>query len=117
MWTMSSWRCDRGRINPVAPFVLALVKKMLLDDLDAPRIEVVQPDQKLPRSRSERRIVIGMLAALAVIPGGIFPKPVFHAAALGTAVERAFSQSSVDLAIPLSGEEARRGRRASERDD
>lgn len=107
-----------GGLILLAPVVLTLVKKMLLDDLDAPRIEVVQPDQKLPRSRSETTaIVIGMLAALAVIAGGIFPKPVFHAAALGTAVERAFSQSSVDLAIPLSGEEARRGRRASERDD
>jgi hypothetical protein len=91
---------------------------MLLDDLDAPRIEVVQPNQKAPRSRSETTaIVIGMLAALAVIAGGIFPKPVFRATAFGTTEERAFSQSSGDLANPFGAEEPRRGRRASERDD
>ena len=59
-----------GGLILLAPVVLTLVKKTLLDDLDAPRIEVVQPHQKVPRSRSETTaIVIGMLAALAVIAG------------------------------------------------
>jgi NADH-quinone oxidoreductase subunit N len=107
-----------GGLILLAPVVLALVKKMLLDDLDAPRIEVVQPDQKVPRSRSETSaVVIGILAALAVIAGGIFPKPVFRATAFGTTEERAISQSSGDLANPLGAEEPKRGRRESQRDD
>jgi formate hydrogenlyase subunit 3/multisubunit Na+/H+ antiporter MnhD subunit len=107
-----------GGLILLAPIVLALVKKMVLDDVDVPRVEVIQPDQKVPSSRRETTAtVIGMLAALAVIAGGIFPKPVFYAAALGTSEERAFSQSSADLANPLGGEKSRRGQRASERDD
>jgi NADH:ubiquinone oxidoreductase subunit 2 (subunit N) len=107
-----------GGLILFAPIVLALAKKMLLDDLDAPRIEVIELDRNARHSRSETTaVIIGLLAALTLIAGGFFPKPVFRATALGTTEERAFRQSPADLAGPSAGQEPRRGRRAPKSDD
>ncbi len=73
-----------GGLILMAAIALGLVKKVLLDDMDAPRVEVLQDDRSARGNASERAAVaVGLLAALAVVVLGIFPRSATRAAARG----------------------------------
>jgi NADH-quinone oxidoreductase subunit N len=95
-----------GGLILLAPIVLGLVKQMLLDDSDAPRVEILHSAQTASRSRRETTaVVVGMLAALAIVVGGAFPERMSRAAARGTSDERAFGHSDlVHPAEPFKGQ-------------
>jgi NADH-quinone oxidoreductase subunit N len=81
----------------VAAVAAGLVKRVLLEDLDAPRVVVLREDRRGPANLRERgAVAVGLLAALAVVFFGIFPGPVTRVAARATANESAIAQASAE---------------------
>jgi NADH:ubiquinone oxidoreductase subunit 2 (subunit N) len=109
-----------GGLIVLAAVVLGLVKKVLLDDLDAPRVEILRGDRSSRANASEKGVLaVGQLAALAVVLLGIFPGPATRAAARGTADEYAVNAASADqgASLPAGRKAVRRRGQAPDEDD
>ncbi len=108
-----------GGLILLAVVTLGFVKRVLFDDLDTSRVEVLSDDRR-PRLKFLERapFAIGLLAALAIVVLGISPGPATRIVAAVTADEHATSQVSGGggLSSPEGGAAVRR-RRAADVDD
>jgi NADH:ubiquinone oxidoreductase subunit 2 (subunit N) len=86
----------------VAAVTLGFVKRVLLDDLDVPRVVVLRDGgsagAKVPKRAA---LAIGVLAATAVIILGLIPRPAALLAARAAVQDRAIAQASTDRAGAL----------------
>jgi NADH:ubiquinone oxidoreductase subunit 2 (subunit N) len=100
-----------GGLILLAVVTLGFVKKVLFDDLDTSRVEILTNDRQVRMHTFEKTgVAIGMLAALAIVVLGISPGPITRIAARETADEHAISQVSTDptLSLPESGNAVKR---------
>jgi NADH-quinone oxidoreductase subunit N len=91
-----------GGLILLAVVTLSLVKRVLFDDLDTSRVEVLADDRRPRLNFLERAsAAMGMLAALAIVVLGISPGPATRIVASVTADEHATSQVSAGGGLPL----------------
>jgi formate hydrogenlyase subunit 3/multisubunit Na+/H+ antiporter MnhD subunit len=109
-----------GGLILLAVVTLGFVKRVLFDDLDTSRVEVLADDRRPRLNFLEKApVAIGLLAAFAIVVFGISPGPATRIVAAVTADDHATSQVSAGggLSSPEGGAAFKRRRRAADVDD